>query len=197
LTAQTNYRCAVTAGVCGATTQTVTVSLCSLPQTVGAAPNQNAAPGGMAHLVAPGPAGPGFSFRWFKGASGDTSQPQTGWQAAQSYDAWQYATTQYWYQVKNGSCISNSGTTTVSVCIPTITQQPTDVQQSPTTLTVTASPSGVTYQWYAGSSGEVGAPIPGATGPSLTVAPSYTTSYWVRVTGTCGSVDSDTATVSF
>jgi len=103
-------------------------------------------------------------------------------------------------QVQNGGCVSNSTTTTVSVCIPTITQQPASVtinSGQPATLSVAANTAGTTYQWFVGLSGSTTTPIPGATAPSLTVSPSSTTSYWVRVTGACGrTADSATATVT-
>lgn len=54
----------------------------------------------------------------------------------------------------------------------------------------------LTYQWYIGSSGNTGSPIGGATGSSLTVTPTATTSYWVRVSNSCGTANSNTATVT-
>ena len=83
---------------------------------------------------------------------------------------------------------------------PSITGQPsgtTITQGGSVTLTVTASGTApLSYQWYLGTSGSTGNPIPGATGSSLTVSPTSTTSYWVRVSNSCGSADSATATVT-
>src|SRR5207302_2940620 len=78
---------------------------------------------------------------------------------------------------------------------PSITAQP----QSTTitgggSATLSATAGGTTplaYQWYSGSTA-----ISGATSSSITVSPSSTTSYFVRVTNTCGTVDSATATVT-
>ncbi len=68
---------------------------------------------------------------------------------------------------------------------------------SPATLTVTATGTGtLTYQWFVGASGNTANPIPGVTGPSLTVTPGTTTSYWVRVANSCGAANSSTATVT-
>lgn len=83
---------------------------------------------------------------------------------------------------------------------PAITAQPHSVSitagQS-VTLTVTASGTGpLSYQWYTGASGNTASPINGATGSSLTVSPTVTTSYWVRVSNACGSVNSSTATIT-
>jgi hypothetical protein len=97
----------------------------------------------------------------------------------------------------------NSVTATVTVSTPTCTapsivSQPASVsiaRGTSTTLSVSAT-NAASYQWYAGSSGNTGAPVAGATGPSLTVSPSSTTSYWVRVSNSCGSANSATATVT-
>ena len=68
----------------------------------------------------------------------------------------------------------------------------------PAQLSVKASGSGpLTYQWYTGASGLVNFPLPGGTSPNFTTsALNDTTSYWVRVTNPCGSVNSQTATVN-
>jgi len=55
----------------------------------------------------------------------------------------------------------------------------------------------LTYQWYAGASGNTGSPIGAATLTSYTTPTlSATTSYWVRVTNDSGSADSATATIT-
>jgi hypothetical protein len=90
--------------------------------------------------------------------------------------------------------------TVSSACTqPSITTNPSD--QSVTsgqqaTLSVVAAGSGpLSYQWYQGSSGITSNPVSGATSSSLTVQPSATTSYWVRVSNSCGSANSGAATV--
>lgn len=65
--------------------------------------------------------------------------------------------------------------------------------------TLTAGATGtapLSYQWYVGASGNTGSPIQGATGASVNVSPSSSTSYWVRVSNSCGSANSATATVT-
>ena len=83
---------------------------------------------------------------------------------------------------------------------PAITGQPQSVtinSGAGTTLTVSASGTAtLSYQWYIGNSGNTSSPVTGATSSSLTVAPTATTSYWVRVSNGCGSVNSATATVT-
>lgn len=68
----------------------------------------------------------------------------------------------------------------------------------PAQLSVKASGSGpLTYQWFTGASGLQNFPLPGGTSPTFTTsALNDTTSYWVRVTNPCGSVNSQTATVN-
>ena len=81
---------------------------------------------------------------------------------------------------------------------PTITTQPVSVTILPgssTTLVVQAT-GATSYQWYIGASGNTSNPIAGATGTSLVVSPSTTTSYWVRAINSCGAVNSGTVTVT-
>jgi hypothetical protein len=92
-----------------------------------------------------------------------------------------------------GSC----GTTCTP---PSIAVQPTSrTVNSNVTTTLSVTPSGTapfSYQWYVGTSGNTASPVPGGTGSSLPVTLTGTTSYWVRVSNACGSVNSATATVT-
>lgn len=98
------------------------------------------------------------------------------------------------------SHVYGSGTTTPPPCTPpTITTQPASTtinRGGSVTLTVAASGTNPLYQWYIGSTGNTASPISGANAPSLTVTPSATTSYWVRVGNSCGTRDSNTATIT-
>src|SRR5205085_342576 len=62
-------------------------------------------------------------------------------------------------------------------------------------LSVTATGTNPTYQWFIGTSPS-GSPLPGGTSATLTVSPSSNTNYFVRVTACSNSVDSTTATVT-
>lgn len=66
-----------------------------------------------------------------------------------------------------------------------------------TSLSVTASGSSpFTYQWYIGNSGDESTPT-GTSASTLTnLSPATTTSYWVKVTNSCGSINSNTATIT-
>jgi hypothetical protein len=84
---------------------------------------------------------------------------------------------------------------------PTIVIQPvsqTIIMGETATLSVVASGSSpLFYQWFQGNMGNTSNPITGATSSSYTT-PSFTSThnYWVRVSNTCGSVDSVTMTVA-
>ena len=82
---------------------------------------------------------------------------------------------------------------------PAITTQPgstTITRGTSVTLTVVASGTApLTYQWYVGTSGNTASPT-GTNSPSLTVTPTTTTSDWVRVTNSCGTANSTTATIT-
>ena len=81
---------------------------------------------------------------------------------------------------------------------PTISAQPQSRSISSgqsTTLSVTAS-GATSFQWFVGASGNTSSPVSGGTAASVTVSPSSTTSYWVRVTNSCGSTNSSAATVT-
>jgi hypothetical protein len=55
----------------------------------------------------------------------------------------------------------------------------------------------LSYQWFAGSTGDTSSPVSGGTTSVVIVAPAVTTSYWVRITGACGPVaNSNTASVT-
>jgi len=98
--------------------------------------------------------------------------------------------------VHGDSAPSNIATATTPVaCVaPSITTHPqskTIDNGTTTTLTVAASGTGpLSYQWFAGTT-----PI-GTNSSSITVTPTATTTYSVRVSNDCGSADSNTATVT-
>jgi Ig-like domain-containing protein/PKD domain-containing protein len=64
------------------------------------------------------------------------------------------------------------------------------------TLTVEATGTGDTYQWYEGTSGDTLHPLGVFTPFFITPPVEWTASYWVRVMNSCGFADSATATVT-
>jgi uncharacterized cupredoxin-like copper-binding protein len=141
------------------------------------------------------------SYQWYQGTSGDTSHPVSGGTAA-SIVVTPSSTVSYWVRVSN-SCShvdSDTVTVTVNVCIaPVIGTQPqpatVDEGQS-AILTVAAGGTSLAYQWYEGASGDTSRPVAGGNGAVLIVAPPESTSYWVRISNGCGTVDSDSAPVT-
>jgi formylglycine-generating enzyme len=83
---------------------------------------------------------------------------------------------------------------------PSLSAQPapaTVVSGSTTTLSVTPSGTGpFTYHWFQGAVGVTMTPVGTNSASFTTPALSETTSYWVRITNTKGSVDSVLATVT-
>jgi len=83
---------------------------------------------------------------------------------------------------------------------PSINTQPsgTTIPAGQTAMlgVVAAGTAPLTYQWFIGNPPS-GTPIGGATNSFVNVSPATTTTYFVRVTGQCGSpIDSDAATVT-
>jgi hypothetical protein len=142
--------------------------------------------GGSVTLTAPA----GFTYLWSTGAT------------TQSINA--TASDNYTVTVTNASgCSAVSAPKNVTVNpATTISQHPQNItipKGTGTTLTVTASGSGtLTYQWYKGTSPSTTTPVAGATSSSYSTGnlTKGTYKYWVRVTGTCGVVNSNTATVT-
>jgi hypothetical protein len=90
--------------------------------------------------------------------------------------------------------------TTVVITPPAITSQPVSVtinSGQTTTLTLAASGTSPTFQWYTGASGVTTSPVAGETSASFTT-PTLTASnsYWVRATNSAGTADSNTVTVT-
>lgn len=142
-------------------------------------------------------------YQWYLGATGNTAAPISN-ATTTSLTVNPIVTTAYWVRITN-DCdpAADSGTVfaIVNNCPPvTISAQSLDatiLEGHSTTLTVSASGGTVSYQWYAGATGVTSAPVSGATGSSLTVTPSTTSSYWVRASNSCGSsLDSNTITIT-
>ena len=82
---------------------------------------------------------------------------------------------------------------------PAITEQPKSSSinsAGSVVLHVGATGTEPKFQWYYGSKGNTGSPITNATTADISIPVSATTSFWVRITNDCGSIDSDTAVVT-
>jgi hypothetical protein len=83
---------------------------------------------------------------------------------------------------------------------PTIVSQPANQSiAAGTTATLNVGATGIpapAYQWYQGDAGDTSIPVENATSASFTTPTlNVSTSYWVRVTNSLGSVDSSSATI--
>jgi predicted extracellular nuclease len=145
-----------------------------------------------------------LNYQWYQGNTGDTSTP-VGSNSASFTTPTLTTTTSYWVRVSNsvGTADSNTATVTVNTTpvAPSITTQPasqTIASGATATLNVVATGTApLSYQWYQGNSGDTTNLISGATSSSFTTPTlSTTTSYWVQVSNTAGSVNSNTATIT-
>ena len=89
---------------------------------------------------------------------------------------------------------------TMNVGTQVISAQPTStliVSGGSSTLSVAGNGSGLSYQWYLGTSGEITNPVLAATSASFTTPGlAASSSFWVRVSTVAGTADSNTATVT-
>lgn len=159
--------------------------------------------GGTTSLTVAASGTPAPTFQWYTGASGIITSPISGATAATFTTPALTATTSYWARATNtsGAADSNAATiTVVSVTAPGITTQPVSTtinSGGTTTLTVAASGTSPTFQWYLGASGVTTNPISGATSASFSPTNLTTTSsYWARASNSAGTANSAAATVT-
>jgi hypothetical protein len=155
--------------------------------------------------ISVGVAGTGpFSYQWYIGSRGDTRQPAPNGTGPVLTVTSLTQTTSYWVRV-TGQCSppadSDTATITVNGCpgvtINSISPGATIIQGRSETISVSASSGGrpLTYRWFAGARGDTSNQI--ATGPSVTVTPPVTQSYWVEVSNDCGATaTSDAVTIT-
>jgi YD repeat-containing protein len=141
----------------------------------------------------------GELYTFYRGAAGDTSQPLNSPAASATMKVYPRETTTYWVRSSNAQCTGDSNAVVAAVCIPDIVQQPQNLSiNEGMSVAVSVSATGtapLSYQWYTGTPDGASAPISGGTTNWIAVAPAETTSYWVRITSSCGAVNSAPATV--
>jgi hypothetical protein len=134
-----------------------------------------------------------LQYQWYVGLRGNTSAPVQS-ATSSSLTVKPVVTTGYWVRITNG-CDPPADSITayaiVNSCPPVViasqSGDATILEGKSTTLSVAASGGTVSYQWYAGPGGVTVSPVNGGNGASLTVTPAASTSYWVRVSNSCGS----------
>jgi hypothetical protein len=181
-----------------------TVQTGSAPPTITTQPSSQAIVTGTTAALRVGVSGTGpLTFQWHQGVSGDTSTPVGGATAGQFTTSALVTTTSFWVRVSNAFGTADSATAQITMAptsLPVITGQPQSIgvlSGQSASIGVAASGLGLSYQWYAGASGDPSNPIGGATSagfttPLLTVQ----TSYWVQVTNPSGAANSQTAIIS-
>jgi len=183
-------------------TVTITVSAACTPPTITSqTQSQTINPGQAVTLTATASGTAPLNYQWYQGISGSTNSLALS--SGPSITVSPTTTTTYWLRVTNSCGFADSATVTITVngCTrPTLnTLQP----QSQTisrgqSVTITATASGtapLNFQWYQGISGSTNS-LALSTGPSITVSPTTTTNYWLRVTNSCGFADSVTVTIT-
>jgi len=185
----------VVTGSCGSVTSSAATLTVNAGATITSQPaNQTVCAGSPASFSVTA-TGAGLSYQWRKGGvaiSGATSSSYSIPSAAAG-DAGNYDV------VVTGSCgaVTSSAATLTVNAGATITSQPTNqtvCAGSPATFSVTATGTGLSYQWRKG-----GVAISGATGSSFSIpsaAAADAGSYDVVVTGSCGTVTSSAATLT-
>ena len=188
LTADATYWVRVTSGTATTDSVTVTATVC-VASTVNV--NNATQTSGAAVFLTVASPNAGETYSWYAGNPGDTSQPIALNSTQYTIQVNPTQTTTYWVRIITSSCSADSLATPVVICFPKITAAPASVgitvgQSTTLSVTATGTPA-LTYQWYVGASGTTTSPVSGATSASLSVSPSATTSYWVRVTSGAGA----------
>jgi len=189
----TSYTVTIT-NACGSVTSAVrTVTVCVPPSITNQPNSVTINPGQSTTLETEASGTDDLEYQWYTTAnvllSGQTSRFLT---VSPSQ------TTSYYCRVTNGcgTATSNAAQVTVYVCEPLeITQEPADktiTAGEPATMTAHFYGSSPwSLQWY-----ENGVAMPGRTAAGTTVFPTVTTTYYVRGTNPCGSVQSRTVTIT-
>jgi len=171
------------------------------PGLVSAPADTLVANGGAATLTVSA-TGNSLSYQWYLGSTGDTAQPITGATGSSYTTPLLTQSGHFWVRVTGPGGYVDSPTVTVAIAMPpVISTQPADtdiVAGASANLSVTATGlPAPTYQWYAGRTGDTSQPVANATAGSLTVsAPPASVRFWVRVSNSAGSVDSEAAVVT-
>jgi len=197
-----------TTSPCSATTGGITVTITinqpsTAPSSITGADFCN--PGSTTLTALGGALGTGANYQWGTGAVVGVS-PIAG-ATSSTLVVSPAVTTTYWVRIQNTTapCTANTGGVTRVVTVTQPSVAPSSISAPSTTIcnpgsaTLTAVGAtlgtGANYQW--GTGAVVGtSPIAGATGSSLIVSPTTTTTYWVRVENTSSPCSATTGGVT-
>ncbi|MFC0771840.1 Ig-like domain-containing protein [Terrimonas alba] len=204
--ALTNYNVEASnhCGTANSSSATLTVNIPSIAPSSISGTTIYCNPGSTTLTAVGGTLGTGANYQWGTGSVVGTS-PLAG-ETSSTLTVSPTITTTYWVRIENTAapCDPNtSGVTQVvtvnqpSVAPTSITGTSTICNGSSTTLTAVGGTlgTGANYQWGTGSI--VGtSPLVGETSSTLTVSPTSTTTYWVRIENTAAPCTANTGGVT-
>jgi len=187
-----NVQAANECGTANSTDAALTVNIPSVAPTSISGTNVYCNPGSTTLTAEGGTLGTAANYQWGTGSVVGAS-PLPG-QTASTLTVSPTATTTYWVQIENTAspCTINTGGPTQVVTVNQPSVAPSGISGttticsgSPTTLTATGGilGTGANYQWGTGA-GVGTSPLIGETNSTLTVSPSSTATYWVRIENT-------------
>jgi len=141
-----------------------------------------------------------LSYQWYRGASGDVSNPVSGATNASYTTPALTANATYWVAVTSGIASAPSTAATANICPApsvSVSQGGGAISSALVTLSI-VNPNGTdTYKWYRGNSGDTTNLVADTgTSPACGVTPAQDTNYWVRATSATCYANSATVTVS-
>ncbi len=153
---------------------------------------------GESTLLEVSSSGPGLSHQWYRGTSGNTSQPIAGANGASFSTPALTESQAYWVRVSNDLGAVDGATIEVSVATPpvvvTSSQRSWEIPAGkPVTLSVQVSGApAADLQWYRGRRGDTSAPLANAAEDTLTFTASDKIEYyWLHASNMAGTADSD------
>ncbi|MFZ2493942.1 MAG: hypothetical protein WA208_20875 [Thermoanaerobaculia bacterium] len=185
---------------CDSETPLLTVHVCQPAVTV-LTPTANVARGQSVELRVAAIGTAPLEYTWYEQRT-EGPAPASGTSDGPKYVATPQATTTYFATVASLSCSVPSTpvaseTMTVVVCQPaenvTVpTASPAAITQGQTAmLSVAATGTGLQFEWFEGSIGDISRPV--RTGASIPVTPPMNQAYWCRISADCGPSVSSTA----
>ncbi len=146
-----------------------------------------------------------YTYQWYNGQAPDQSSPISGATNSTYQTPPISQAKSFWVQVNNacGPAVNSATITlTPTQCVaPTITTQPQGSSiNSGGTAMLSVTPAGngpFAYVWYIGAKGDQTNPAPNGNAQTFTTPPlTQPTSFWVLVGNSCGTVQSDAATIN-
>lgn len=142
---------------------------------------------GTAAILSVTAVGPGtLAYQWYQGETPDTAVPVGSNSPTHTTPALT-VDTPFWVRVTNEYDSVSSYTAMIwmnvppNISVPPASQAVTQGASAALSVTASGTPP-LAYQWYAGDSGDTSRPIAGATSPTYTTPPLFTSrQYWVRV----------------